>query len=283
MKRMRIAGVQLSVKLEALEENIGKAEVRVREAAGKGAGIVCLPEYFATGFFAARKERRLFELAEAVAGPTVSRFAALAKELEIWAVVPFFERDARAEGLFYSSSAVVDPGGTVAGVYRKSYCMMTNGAYEQYYFAPGNTGPVVFHAGDLRFGICMSQDRHFFEIPRALALKGAGLIFVSASTPRVPGGIEVWRAQLIAMALNNAVYVMGVNSTGSRDGRDQFGRSTLVDPFGQIAAEIGEEEGVVTGDVSPELVEKSRLTYFLMRDLRRDVLEDLLQLYDGCK
>jgi len=80
------------------------------------------------------------------------------------------------------------------------------------------------------------------------------------------------------MASNNGVYVVGVNSTGEADGKPQFGNSLIIDPLGATIAKLVEEEGLVIGDVSLEFVTESRLRYFITRDYRPELIEELIQL-----
>src|SRR5262245_17361201 len=86
--------------------NLARAEAGIREAAGRGAGIVCLPELFRTQYFCQREDAALFDLAEPVPGPTTAHMATLAKELSVAIVVSVFER--RAAGVYHNTAVVLD-------------------------------------------------------------------------------------------------------------------------------------------------------------------------------
>ncbi len=275
---MRVAGVQIAVSTETREKNIEKAVYWIREAAQKGARIVCLQEFFATGSFTWKRDPAYFKWAESVTGPTVNTMSSLAEELGIWLIAPIFERD-EIKGRYYNTAVLINAEGKIAGKYRKQFVPLNINTNEKYYFAPGNLGSPVFKVEDLKIGIILCFDRHFFEIHRIMALKGADVIFVPTSTINAPGRVNVWEAELISIAANNGVYVVGVNSTGNAENKPQFGISIIVDPIGTTIVKLGEEEGIVMADLSPEYVAEARVRYFITRDYRPELLEELLQLY----
>src|SRR6266550_8198177 len=92
---------------------------RVRDAAARGAQIVCLEELFNSPYFCKAQKCERFDLAEPIPGPTVERMQSLAKELEIVIIVPIFER--QAAGVYRNSAAIVDADGSLLGVYRKMH------------------------------------------------------------------------------------------------------------------------------------------------------------------
>src|SRR5215212_9932930 len=95
---------------------LAASEERVREAAARGAQIVCLKELFNAPYFCKSQKCERFDIAEPIPGPTTDRMQALAKELEIVLVVPIFER--QASGVYRNSAGIIDADGSLAGVYR---------------------------------------------------------------------------------------------------------------------------------------------------------------------
>lgn len=275
---MIVAGVQIGVSRTDPAGNLAKAEHFIHTAVQSGARIACLQEYFATGLFTEQMDPSHWELAEPLDGPTLTRMRRLAQALSVWLIVPLFERDARVPGRYFDTAAVLDVTGRIAGLYRKQFVPLGQ-SHEKYYFTPGNLGTPVFQAGDLCFGIMICYDRHFFELPRIMTLKGATTVFVPNCSYRAKGRSDVWAAEIASIGANNAAYVVAVNSTGQNDGRDQFGQSMIVDPLGTVLDQLGEEEGVVLADVSAEAVRQARTKNRLIRDLRRDVIEELLAQY----
>src|SRR5947208_17176466 len=99
--------------------NLARTEEQIREAAGRGAQIVCLKELFNAPYFCKAQKEDRFDLAEPIPGPTVARMQALARELAIVLIVPLFER--QAAGVYRNTAAVVDADGTLLGTYRKMH------------------------------------------------------------------------------------------------------------------------------------------------------------------
>src|SRR6185503_8217031 len=101
------------------EETIAATVERVREAAARGAQIICLKELFDAPYFCKSQQSERFDLAESIPGDTTTRMQALARELEVVLIVPIFERQAR--GVYRNSAAIIDADGSLLGVYRKMH------------------------------------------------------------------------------------------------------------------------------------------------------------------
>src|SRR6202040_2052445 len=101
------------------EENLNRAVERIREAAGKGARVVCLPELFRTQYFCQREDAALFDLAETIPGPTTEALSAVARETKTTVVVSVFER--RARGLYHNTAVILDADGSTKGLYPKMH------------------------------------------------------------------------------------------------------------------------------------------------------------------
>src|SRR5713101_6580499 len=123
-------------------ENLAKAEWRIREAAGKGAQIICLQELFRSQYFCHEEDARLFDLAESIPGPTTGALAGLARDLKVVIIASLFER--RAAGVYHNTAAVIDADGSLVGIYRKMHIPDDPLYFEKYYFTPGDLGFRVF-------------------------------------------------------------------------------------------------------------------------------------------
>src|SRR5258706_12502430 len=99
--------------------NVEHAIKRVREAASRGAQIICLQELFNSPYFCKAEKSDRFDLAEPIPGQTVERMQSVAKELEVVLIVPVFER--QAAGVYRNSAAIVDADGSLLGAYRKMH------------------------------------------------------------------------------------------------------------------------------------------------------------------
>jgi hypothetical protein len=120
------------------EANFAAAVEHVREAARRGAQVICLPELFRAQYFCQREDVRLFDLAEAIPGPSTSKLGELARELRVAVVASLFER--RAPGLYHNTAVTLNADGAIAGVYRKMHIPDDPLYYEKFYFAPGDLG-----------------------------------------------------------------------------------------------------------------------------------------------
>src|SRR6188768_364064 len=116
--KIKVGLVQTTVD-EDKSKHVQKTLERVREAAARGAKLICLQELFASEYFCQREDAALFDLAEPIPGPTVEAMSAVAKSSKVSVVVPLFER--RAAGIYHNSLVVVGPNGDVTGHYRKMH------------------------------------------------------------------------------------------------------------------------------------------------------------------
>src|SRR6266576_2219772 len=110
----------------------------IHDAGKKGVQILCLQEIFNGPYFCPGQDRRWYDAAEPVPGPTVERLAPIAKQYGMAMVVPVYERE--MAGVYYNTAAVLDADGTYLGKYRKNHIPHTAGFWEKFFFKPGNLG-----------------------------------------------------------------------------------------------------------------------------------------------
>jgi N-carbamoylputrescine amidase len=273
---LRIAGAQFAGSADK-EANVRTAERMVREAAGRGARIVCLPELFSTMYFCVETRPEYFAWAEPVPGPTIERMGALARELGIALIAPVFER--APDGRHFNTAAVLGPDGGLIGKYRKSSIPWMDAAQspeprgnEKFFFAPGDLGFPTFDTPFARIGILICYDRHFPEAARVLGLGGAEIVFVPTATTRMAR--YLWDVELRAHAIANIYYVCGVNKVGVDAGgsaRDHHGNSMIVSPRGEILAEASATaDDIAVADVDLSSLPRLRSLWGYYRDRRPD-------------
>jgi N-carbamoylputrescine amidase len=282
--KVRLAVVQMSCS-DDLEENLAKAEARVREAAGNGARIVLLQELFESLYFPQLEREELFALAHpADDHPFIPRFQALAKELGVVLPLSFFEKAGQA---YFNSLAMIDADGTLLGIYRKSHIPDGPGYEEKYYFNPGDTGFKTWRTrfGNVGVGICW--DQWFPEAARAMALKGADLLLYPTcigSEPPEAGGLEtkaMWQRAMIGHAVCNATYLAAANRVGQESGAVYYGSSFISDYTGEKISEAGtSEEAILYADLDFKAAERFRAGFGFFRDRRPDLYKSLISL-DG--
>lgn len=227
-----LAGLQFEPLIGEPEQNRRATEDGIRRAAAAGARLVVLPEACTSGYvFESRDE--LVELAEAVpSGPSVTLWAALAAELDLYVVAGLVER--RGDDVF-NSAVLVGPQGWI-GTYEKAHLWNA----EKDLYAPNVTGFPVFETELGRIGIGICYDAWFPETFRTTALAGADLLALPANWVPVPGQPEadLSMASMLCMtgAHSNHFYVAGISRTGVERGQEFIGRSVIVGPEGWALA-----------------------------------------------
>ena len=284
-KKFHIGLVQMSTTADP-EGNLQRALDRVREAAKRGAQVVCLPELFQTQYFCQREDAALFDLAEPIPGPTTSRLSDLAKELGIVLIASLFER--RAAGVYHNTAATFDTDGSLRGLYRKMHIPDDPLYYEKFYFTPGDLGFRALDTGAGRIGTLVCWDQWYPEGARLTALQGANVLFYPTAIGWHPAekaefGVaqhDAWRTIQRAHAIANGVYVAVVNRVGKETGDirgnaaggaglEFWGGSFICDPFGRVLAEAGHDrEEIIIAEVDLRLLEDTRRNWPFLRDRR---------------
>ncbi len=169
--------------------NIANAEKLVRAAARQGARIILLQELFETPYFCMDHDGEYFALARPIdQNPALARMRELARELDVVLPVSIFER---AHNAYFNTLAMVDAGGELMGLYRKSHIPESVGYHEKYYFSPGDTGFKVWKTryGSVGVGVCW--DQWFPESARIMALLGADLLMYPTAIGSEPADPSV--------------------------------------------------------------------------------------------
>jgi N-carbamoylputrescine amidase len=278
--KFRIGLVQMACSKDP-NENLAKAEWRIREAAGKGAQIVCLQELFRSQYFCLQEDPSLFDLAEPVPGPTTETLARLARDLQVALVGSVFER--RAAGVYHNTALVVDADGTLLGIYRKMHIPDDPGYYEKYYFAPGDLGFPCFDTRFARVAPLICWDQWYPEAARLAALAGAQVLFYPTAIGWHPAEKarcgaaqhDAWRTIQRSHAIANGLYVAAVNRVGyegpPETGIEFWGGSFVADPFGQVLAEASHDcDETLIVECDPRRIEQVRRDWPFLRDRRID-------------
>jgi N-carbamoylputrescine amidase len=288
---------------------LASTEKKIREAAGRGAQIVCLKELFNAPYFAKSQKHERFDIAEPIPGPTTERMQGLASELGIVLIVPIFERQAR--GVYRNSAAIIDADGSLLGVYRKMHIPDDPLFNEKFYFTPGDAaaddridaiGHVAKQASGFRVwrtryanvGVLICWDQWYPEAARITALLGADILFYPTAIGWHPAEksefgqaqVDAWRTVQRAHAISNGVFVASPNRVGHEDepgtaGIEFFGHSFICDPFGRILTEASTEEAVLVTTCDPKLIEETRRNWPFLRDRRIDAYAPILSRYLG--
>ncbi|MFY9160633.1 carbon-nitrogen hydrolase [Aquirufa ecclesiirivi] len=277
MKNVSFALIQLSVS-ENLTENWTKTIQSIRDAAAKGAQVICLQELFQSIYFCYEENTRFFELAEAIPGPSTDELGELAKELNVVIIASLFEK--RAAGLYHNTTAVIDADGSYLGKYRKMHIPDDPGYYEKYYFTPGDLGYQVYQTKFAKIGVLICWDQWYPEAARLTALKGAEvLVYPTAigwDLEEKNGDInreqyQAWQTIQRSHAIANGIPVVSVNRVGIENGQQFWGGSFVSNAFGRVMYQAPhDQEEIAVLSVDVESSEYYRKTWPFFRDRRID-------------
>ena len=231
---MKVAAVQMDVKIFEKESNLARIVAKMEEAARAGAKLIVFPECALTGYcFTSREEA--WPLAETVPGSSTEKLAAAAKSLGVTAIVGMLERDGET---LYNCAAVVDPQG-VLGAYRKMHlpCLGID-----WFNAVGDKPFPVFATSHGRVGVNICYDCSFPEAGRVVKLNGAQLLAIPTNWPL---GSDSWAHTPKVRATENHLHVIASDRVGEERGFRFSGHSQIVDFVGKVHAEAGETEETI--------------------------------------
>ena len=286
MRNVTVAAMQFACSWD-LAANAARAEALVRCAAGQGAQVILIQEFFATPYFCITQRAEYLALAQPLAGhPLIARFAALAKDLGVVLPLSFFEKAGPAH---FNSVAMIDADGSVMGIYRKTHIPQGPGYEEKYYFSPGDTGFKVWDTAYGRIGVGICWDQWFPEAARAMALLGAEMILYPTaigSEPPVPGydSQPHWEMVMRGHAAANILPVIASNRIGTErapEGTEVtfYGSSFIADHTGQLLMKAGRDaEDVLVATLDLEAIAALRASWGLFRDRRPDVYRTVATL-----
>jgi len=270
--KIKLALCQISSKREDKEANLRKIENLTLKAKNRGADLAIFPEMSLTGYVILDQ---VYEQAEPVPGPSVSRVEELAEKAGIHVIFGMPELSEKTKGTIYNTAVLVGPKGFI-GKYRKMYLPTHSVFEEKRYFRPGYE-PAAFQTEIGNIGLTICYDVFFPEVFRLARLKGAQLIVCISASPAVRRGyFEILTA---ARALENTAFLAYVNLAGVEDGLQFWGGSRLVCPTGDFAAEAKYDvEDFVVCDVDFDDLKTAETFIPTLRDLRSELF-DKLKLY----
>jgi predicted amidohydrolase len=253
MTAFRAAAVQMRTGID-VARNVAAAEALIREAAGQGAGYVLTPEM--TTILDRERPRLLAAISPEESDPSLKRFQALARELGIHLhigsmAIKLGEDEVANRGF------LIGPDGVIRARYDKIHMFDVDLAGGESYresrlYRPGNAA-IVVDLPWMRLGMTVCYDVRFPNLYRVLARSGAAVMAVPAAFTRTTGEAH-WHVLIRARAIETGSFILAAAQGGSHeDGRETYGHSMIVDPWGRILAEAGTEPGVITAEIDPQM------------------------------
>ena len=258
----KIALAQFDSVIKNVKANVEKMVTMIKTAALNNADIIVFPELFTTGYNLDLIEDEILEMAEDCNGPAVLSACKAAAANGIWVIAPLAYRDGEK---IYNSAVIINSEGSVVNVYHKNNLWDK----EQKYFEYGCHDYQVYNAPFGKFGVLVCYDVDFPETSRSLALSGAEIIFIPAAWATTHRNL--WDIFLPSRALENTVFVAGINRTGVEGDVVYFGDSKVFDPTGELIARAGENiEEILYCDIDTTLTPEIRRDFPYLKDLRKD-------------
>ena len=287
MAIVKVGIIQMSCEASKASNNI-KAIEKIKEAAQKGAQIICLQELFSSLYFCDVESYENFKLAETIPGETTEKLSDLAKQLGVVIIASLFEK--RAEGLYHNTTAVIDADGAYLGKYRKMHIPDDPSFYEKFYFTPGDLGYKVFKTKFANIGVLICWDQWYPEAARITSLMGAEMLFYPTAIGWATSQDEAtneeqynaWQMIQRSHAVANGVPVISVNRVGlEQNGAMKFwGGSFVSNPFGTLLYKASHEnEEIAVIDIDTEKSDSYRTHWPFLRDRRIDSYEPITKRY----
>ena len=287
MSKVKVGLVQMSCSGDA-KSNMDKAIAGIKDAAAKGANIVCLQELFTSLYFCDVEDYENFKLAEPIPGPSTDVLSAVAKEAGVVVIASLFEK--RAQGLYHNTTAVLDADGTYLGKYRKMHIPDDPAYFEKFYFTPGDLGYKVFKTKYGTIGVLICWDQWYPEAARLTALMGAEILFYPTAIGWATSQDEAtnteqynaWQTIQRSHAVANGVHVVSVNRVGfEQNGAMKFwGGSFVSNPFGSLIVKAThDQEEVIVTELDLSKTDSYRTHWPFMRDRRIDSYGDIVKRF----
>jgi N-carbamoylputrescine amidase len=287
MSKVKVGLVQMSCSGDA-KSNMDKAIAGIKDAAAKGANIVCLQELFTSLYFCDVEDYENFKLAEPIPGPSTDTLSAVAKEAGVVVIASLFEK--RAQGLYHNTTAVLDADGTYLGKYRKMHIPDDPAYFEKFYFTPGDLGYKVFETKYGKIGVLICWDQWYPEASRLTALMGAEILFYPTAIGWATSQDEAtnteqynaWQTIQRSHAVANGVHVVSVNRVGfEQNGAMKFwGGSFVANPFGSLIVKAThDQEEVIVTELDLSKTDSYRTHWPFMRDRRIDSYGDIVKRF----
>jgi predicted amidohydrolase len=258
MTMLRVACVQLSSG-DDVAANVAAASDLIRQAQREGAAFVLTPEM--TSFMDVRPGALEAKTQSETNHDALEAFRALARELSLWLQIGSMSTLVQ-NGKSANRSFLIAPSGEIAARYDKIHMFDVDIGDGQTYresdiYQPGRSA-VIADLPAARIGMTVCYDVRFGRLFRTLAQAGAEILCVPAAFTKLSGAAH-WHVLLRARAIENGAFVMAAGQCGTHpDGRQTYGHSLIICPWGEIIAEAGEEPGIILADLDLDQVAAAR-------------------------
>lgn len=260
---VNFALLQTDIKFCDPEYNFRRAREMFAEAMAKipRPDVVVLPEDWSYGF-SDEMYHNMEKYVEPENGPSVTVLCELASQYQVWVIAGSIAT-LHNDGAMRNTTFLVDRAGKIVGDYSKMHlysdmdedCKLKHGEKMD-----------VFNTELGRFGLMICYDIRFCELARSYAVAGAQAVIVTSDFPNPR--VNHWRTLLTARAIENQMFIIACNRVGESPMGTYCGHSIIIDPWGEIIAEGGEQEQIICGSVDFAKIDEIRNTIHMFRDRR---------------
>jgi predicted amidohydrolase len=257
--KLTISLAQIQITLGDTAANLNKAAEWTAEAARRGSNLIIFPEMWITGCDWPNIGRLAMQQESVVA-----EVAAIARQHQVWLNGSMLTLN--ESGNPSNTSILFDPTGQPAGVYRKIHLFGV--MEEDQYLSPGQQLTTVETSWG-QSGLAICYDLRFAEMFRSYALSGVNMVYLPAEWPHPR--LAHWQILLRARAIENQMFMVGVNAVGSDGTYTFFGHSAIIDPWGNAVIEGGESELLLTATIETDMVAEVRRKIPVFKDRRPEL------------
>jgi omega-amidase len=259
MQKLNTALIQMNISIGKPEHNFEEVSQWLNQAvtAPVKPDVIVLPEMWNTGY--ALEEIHL--LADENGEQTKSLISNFCKQHNVNVVAGSIAE--KRNGDIRNTSYIFNREGKLTGAYSKIHLFRLMD--EEKYLTAGEAQG-GFQLEQIPSGVMICYDIRFPELFRTMALQGTKLMFIPAEWPKPR--LHHWRTLLMARAIENQMYVVSCNRMGTSGSTEFFGHSMIIDPWGEVIAEAGEEEGILTAEIDLDLVDDVRSRIPIFEDRR---------------
>lgn len=269
---MKIALVQQSATAN-INSNIKKGMDNAEIASKNGANIICFSELAFTPFYPQTIAKSDYlKLAVNIPGPYTEPFQKMAKKFGVVIILNLFERLGEKA---FDSSPVINTDGTILGITRMIHITDYPCFHEKGYYSPGENELKVYKTEFGKIGIAICYDRHYPEYMRALAIKGAELVFIpqAGAIGEWPDGL--YEAEIKVASFQNGYYTALCNRVGEEKCLTFAGESFVCNPEGKVIARANHlTEEILYADLDLKMVEESHAKRLFIKDRRPELYKN---------
>jgi len=271
MSKMRVAAIQINSN-NVKKENLEKADLLIGEAARCGAKYVALPEFFN---FIGPIEEEMINSELIPEGMSTKFLSETAKKNGIWLNCgSILEKEEGNEKKHYNTSMIFNPDGNLVYKYRKLHLfdLDVNGifSFSESDMTMAGKEIVIAKTDVGNIGMALCYDVRFPELFRIMALEGAEILTIPASFT-LQTGKDHWKVLLRTRAIENLAYVIAPAQYGVKLKYTAYGRSKIIDPWGNVIASAPDMECVIFADIDLDYVKKMRKEMPVLSNRRSDV------------